>query len=304
MNDKNLIIQLRPGIGDMCVFLSSIHEIIKKENKNFTLLTKKRTRAKNFLQEDNFVKEVVYIEDLKKGKFFGNIKILHFLKQNQFNKVFIMHYGIKYFILCKLAQVNKVLHYNFIKKNENISKKIYNTTLSWLNIKKYDQKSKIKYTGEVYGQNKILIGIGSSGQSRRWDTKNFVELISKFNKLGNFDFYILGGKSEKNQSDEIISQINQNNIKCLCDYEIYDTFKYIKNSNFYVGTDSAFMHLSSALNVRTYGLFGDTPTNYSEYSNLIKPIIPKGYNSITHGSNAMKKIKPEDVFITIKNNLF
>ena len=64
------------------------------------------------------------------------------------------------------------------------------------------------------------------------------------------------------------------------------------------------MHLSSALNVRTYGLFGDTPTNYSEYSNLIKPIIPKGYNSITHGSNAMKKIKPEDVFITIKNNLF
>ena len=48
MSDKNLIVQLRPGIGDMCVFLSSIHEIIKKENKNFVLLTKKRTRAKNF----------------------------------------------------------------------------------------------------------------------------------------------------------------------------------------------------------------------------------------------------------------
>lgn len=304
MNDKNLIIQLRPGIGDMCVFLSSIHEIIKRENKNFTLLTKKRTRAKNFLQEDNLIKEVVYIEDLKKSKFFGNIKILYFLKRNQFNKVFIMHYGIKYFILCKLAQVKKVLHYNFIKKNENISKKIYNTTLSWLNIKKYDQTSKIKYTGEAYGQNKILIGIGSSGQSRRWDTNNFVELISKFNKLSNFDFYILGGKSEKNQSDDIINQLNQNNINCLCDHEIYDTFKYIKNSNFYVGTDSAFMHLSSALNVKTYGLFGDTPTNYSEYSNLIKPIIPKGYDSITHGSNAMKKIIPEDVFVTIKNDLF
>ena len=304
MNNKNLIIQLRPGIGDMCVFLSSIHEIIKKENENFTLLTKKRTRAKNFLQEDNFVNEVVYIEDLKKNKFFGNIKILHFLRQNQFNKVFIMHYGIKYFILCKLAKVKKILHYNFIKKNENISKKIYNTTLSWLNIKKYDQTSKIKYTGEAYGQNKILIGIGSSGKSRRWDTNNFVELISKFNKLGNFDFYILGGKSEKNQSDDIINKSNQNNIKCLCDREIYDTFKYIKNSNFYVGTDSAFMHLSSALNVKTYGLFGDTPTNYSEYSNLIKPIIPKGYNSITHGSNAMKKIIPEDVFVVIKNDLF
>ena len=81
MSDKNLIVQLRPGIGDMCVFLSSIHEIIKKENKNFVLLTKKRTRAKNFLQEDNFIKEVIYIEDLKKDKVFGNIKILNFLKK-------------------------------------------------------------------------------------------------------------------------------------------------------------------------------------------------------------------------------
>ena len=215
MDDRNLIVQLRPGIGDMCVFLSSIHEIIKKEKKNFTLLTKKRTRAKNFLQEDTFINEVIYIEDLKKSEFFGNINILNFLKQNQFNKVFIMHYGIKYYLLCKLAKVKKIFHYNFIKKNENISKKIYNTTLEWLNIEKYDQTSKIKYTGEAFGQNKILIGIGSSGQSRRWDTRNFIELISKFNKLDNFNFYILGGKSEKNQSDEIINQLNQNNIKCF-----------------------------------------------------------------------------------------
>ena len=304
MNDKNLIIQLRPGIGDMCVFLSSIHEIIKQEKTHFVLLTKKRSRAKNFLQEDDLVNEIIYIEDLKKDTYFGNIKILQFLKKNKFNKVYIMHYGIKYFILCKLAKIQNIFRYNFIKKNENISKKIYNTTLNWLNIQKYNQTSKVKYTREALGQNKILIGIGSSGQSRRWETNNFVELISKFNKLDNFNFYILGGKNEKNQSDQIINQLNQNNIKCLCDHEIYDTFKYIKNSFFYVGTDSAFMHLSSALNVKTYGLYGDTPTNYSDYSDLIKPIIPIGYNSITHGSNAMKKIRPEDVFLTIKNNLF
>ena len=123
MDDRNLIVQLRPGIGDMCVFLSSIHEIIKKEKKNFTLLTKKRTRAKNFLQEDTFINEVIYIEDLKKSEFFGNINILNFLKQNQFNKVFIMHYGIKYYLLCKLAKVKKIFHYNFIKKMKISQKK-------------------------------------------------------------------------------------------------------------------------------------------------------------------------------------
>ena len=119
MSDKNLIVQLRPGIGDMCVFLSSIHEIIKKENKNFVLLTKKRSKAKNFLQEDNFIKEVIYIEDLKKDKLFGNIKILNFLKKNQFIKVFIMHYGIKYFILCKLAKVKKIFQKKFITQHWN-----------------------------------------------------------------------------------------------------------------------------------------------------------------------------------------
>ena len=117
MNDKNLIIQLRPGIGDMCVFLSSIHEIIKKEKTYFVLLTKKRSRAKNFLQEDDLVNEIIYIEDLKKDTYFGNIKILQFLKKNRFNKVYIMHYGIKYFILCKLAKIKNIFHYNFIKKN-------------------------------------------------------------------------------------------------------------------------------------------------------------------------------------------
>ena len=48
-----------------------------------------------------------------------------------------MHYGIKYFIYVN----NKVkkFHCNFIKKNE-ISQKIYNTTLEWLNIEKYDRR--------------------------------------------------------------------------------------------------------------------------------------------------------------------
>ena len=41
-----LILQTRPGIGDLCIFLSSIHEIAKKNlDKEIILVTKKRTRA-------------------------------------------------------------------------------------------------------------------------------------------------------------------------------------------------------------------------------------------------------------------
>ena len=39
-----LIIQTRPGIGDLCIFLSSMHQIAKKHpNSKITLITKKTT---------------------------------------------------------------------------------------------------------------------------------------------------------------------------------------------------------------------------------------------------------------------
>jgi len=46
---KILIFQLRPGIGDMCIFLSSIYEISKKhKGSEIHLITKKRTKLKIF----------------------------------------------------------------------------------------------------------------------------------------------------------------------------------------------------------------------------------------------------------------
>ena len=55
------------------------------------------------------------------------------------------------------------------------------------------------------------------------------------------------------------------------------------------------MHLSAGLKVKSFALFGDTPTNYAEYSDLIKPILPDGFNEIGHDSNAMHLIDESKV---------
>ena len=48
---KTLIIQTRPGIGDLCVFLPAIHEIcLNNVNSKVDLLTKERTCAKETLE--------------------------------------------------------------------------------------------------------------------------------------------------------------------------------------------------------------------------------------------------------------
>jgi len=52
--DKGLIIQTRPGVGDLCMFLPYIQQI-KEHNEDFqfTLITKKRSAAKQILKYEN-----------------------------------------------------------------------------------------------------------------------------------------------------------------------------------------------------------------------------------------------------------
>jgi len=47
--NKGLIIQTRPGVGDLCMFLPYIQQI-KEHNKDFqfTLITKKRTAQNKY----------------------------------------------------------------------------------------------------------------------------------------------------------------------------------------------------------------------------------------------------------------
>ena len=96
--NKGLIIQTRPGIGDLCMFLPYIQQI-KDHNKDFqfTLVTKKRTAAKQILKYEQSVNQIVYLEDeilgITKSKINNFFKILNFIKKIIFQK----------FILCILV---------------------------------------------------------------------------------------------------------------------------------------------------------------------------------------------------------
>tara|TARA_B100000989_G_scaffold288643_1_gene259556 strand:- start:49 stop:978 length:930 start_codon:yes stop_codon:yes gene_type:complete len=303
-----LIIQTRPGIGDLCIFLSSMHEIAKKnKGSNIFLLTKKRTQAENILADDKYIKNVLFIErDNKNSKhsgITGFFKLKNELKHYNFKKIYIMHASPRYFLLGKLLGAKEVFSYGLFKKNENISSKIFEVTKKWLLINHYNTNATINITRNVENNtNNIVIGIGSSGETRRWSKDKMVNLITKINKKKKYNFLLVAGISEKLLADEIIENLNTNvNIESLCEKSIYDILTKIKNSKIYIGTDSAFMHLSAGLKVKSFGLFGDTPTNYAEYSSYINPIIPLGYKSISHNSKAMDKISVDHVINSVNN---
>jgi len=300
---KILIIQTRPGIGDFCLFLPYVHEIAKKfPQYKISILTKIRSSAKEIVKNDDYISEIIYLEDLldktqSKTKRF--IKLVYFLKEKKFQYAFIMHRSLRWYLISKLSLISNVFIYGFLKKKVDI----YLDALK--NCKKWLKKEDIRSTCELRlfkkeNKNQIVIGIGSSGLTRRWFTINFIELIKKISFITNNDCSFLlacgNDSSEKSISSEIIDSLKNIKIFSLCNLRIDECLNKINGSKLYIGTDSGFMHLSAALNVPTIALFGDTPLSYANYSKNIYPVIPDGYFKISHNSLAMDKITVDQVF--------
>jgi len=269
----------------MCVFLPFIHEISKIENSKVTILTKKRSSAKCITENDPHVEEVIYISDKI------NLNLIKNLRSKKFSKSFIFHYGLKFILLSYACNIRKVFSYGFIKKNKNISTEPKKNLKKWFNLKSLNYECKIFFPENHENKNNIIIGIGGSGPTKKWRVENYLNLIIKLNKLyPHSKFIIAGGKEDIVNYKFLETNFIKSKLTSLCDLNIKSSINHIINSKMYIGNDTGFMHISASLGIKTFGLFGDTPTNYAEYNKLITPIIPRGFSKIEHNSRAINKI--------------
>ena len=305
--DKGLIIQTRPGVGDLCIFLPYIQQI-KDHNKNFqfTLITKKRTAAKQILKYEPSVNQIVYLEDeilkITKSKINNFFRILNFIKRNNFSKIYIMHFSLFWFLVAKISGIKNIYKYGILKKNVDIYLNALEQNKRWLQNTNLSSQSKITYLqNNNKNNNQIIIGIGSSGPTKKWPTENYIELIKRINNK-NITFYLAGGNNEiENQiANKIINEAKENRVESLCSLSIEEIMPIINSSKLYVGNDTGFMHLSAGLNIPAIGLFGDTPLSYANYNKNILPIIPENFKTVGHNSMAMNKITVGQVLNEVK----
>ncbi len=305
--NKGLIIQTRPGVGDLCMFLPYIQQI-KKHNKDFafTLVTKKRTAAKQILKYEQSINQIVYLEDetiaITKSKINNFFKLLNFIKKNNFSKIYIMHFSIFWFLLAKISGIKNIYKYGILKKNVDIHLNALEQNKRWLQDPNLSSQTKIVYPqNNSKNNNQIIIGIGSSGPTKKWPIENYIELIKKINDK-NIKFYLAGGNNEiENQiANKIINEIKENRIESLCSLSIEEIMPIINSSKLYIGNDTGFMHLSAGLNIPAIGLFGDTPLSYAKYNKNILPIIPENFKTVGHGSMAMNQITIGQVLNEVK----
>jgi len=305
--NKGLIVQTRPGVGDLCMFLPYIQQI-KEHNKDFqfTLIAKQRSAAKQILKYEQSVNQIIYLEDeileITKSKINNFFKILNFIKKNNFSKIYIMHFSIFWFLIAKISGIKNIYKYGLLKKNVDIYQNALEQNKIWLQNNNLSSQTKIAYLqSNSKNNNQIIIGIGSSGPTKKWSTENYIELIKRINNK-NIIFYLAGGNNEiENQiANKIINELKENRVESLCSLSIEEIMPIINSSKLYVGNDTGFMHLSAGLNVPAIGLFGDTPLSYANYTKNIFPIIPENFKTVGHNSMAMNKITVDQVLDEVK----
>ena len=302
---KVLVIQQRIGIGDMIIFLPYIHAISKKFHCKVSLLVKKNSRAEEICIDDKHVGEIICL-DIKKnnsGKhngWTGFFKLQEEIKKREFDKVFIFNSSLKFYLLTKLAGIKSIYQYPlFLKKNnivqtakkliqDSIKENISTQPFLYLEEKKI-KEAKNKYQFNI-NFNHICIGFSASGPTKRWPIENYIKLAEELNKKKQCKFYLAGGKSDDELFKKFLSSSIANNCISFRDLSILETLPIIKNCDFYIGNDTGWLHIASALNKNCLALFMDSPVQaYGKYSKNISIIVPENESEHTTTHNTLGK---------------
>jgi len=310
---KILAIQNRMGIGDTVIFLPFIKALSKKYNSPISILVKENTKAEQFLYETNYIDKILLLErdrnNNNHGGFFGTFKLINYIKEYEFDKIFIFNSSLRFYLIAKLCGIPEIFQYPLLNKTDQ---HIIDTPKKFLKDKlniNVNNDPEIQINNSIVSQaitkykiNKndinILLGIGGSGPTKRVPSKIFLSFIDKITKVKNCKFVLATGKNKEEQIilNEILNSKYKNNCIPLDDLKIKEILPIIKNCNLSICNDSSFSHLSTALDVKTITLMADTPIIYGNYNSKMFPIIPDGEKTVSHHTSGKNKISPQKIF--------
>ena len=309
---KVLVIQPKIGMGDMVIYLPYIHAISKKYQTPVSILVKENSRANELLFNDEHIDEVIILDRSYNNRgnhdgLSGFFKLSKELEKHKFDKVFIYNGSLRYLLISKLAGIKSISQYPLFRKKDNIvtSAKIFtenelNTIVSTQPELQIDKEKSKKIESEFSKNIKhICLGISASGPTKRWHVKNFIKLCVQISEKKPSKFYLAAGHNDQDLIKEILNSKIGKNCISFKDLKISETLPIIKNCDLYIGNDTGWLHIASALGIKSVALFMDSPVQaYGKYSNNINIIIPEGETeeTTTHDTLGAEKISFEKVF--------
>jgi len=310
---KILAIQNRMGIGDTVIFLPYIRAISNKFGVPVSLLVKENSKANEFLNQTNYIDEIIHLErdnkiNQKHDGFKGFFKLASDLKKYNFDKVFIFNSSLRYNLISRYAGIKQIFQYPlFEKQNQHITESAKKLIKRYLDVETSDnpeiqidndlvQKSAVKFN--INDKLNILLGIGGSGPTKRIPSKTFLNVMERLENIKKCRFFLATGKNEDEQKIlmEILNTKFREKCVALDNLSIKETLPIIKNCNVAICNDTSFSHLSSALGIKTITLMADTPLIYGSYNTNMHPIIPDGETTVSHNTHGKDKINPDKIY--------
>ena len=309
---KVLVIQPKIGMGDMIIYLPYIHAISKAHKSPVSILVKENSRANQLLDEDKHIDKIISLDrnKTKTGShdgLKGFFKLVKEIKNYHFDKVYIFNSSLRYFLISKFSGVKRISQYPLFQKKDNIvtSAKIFterelNIVVSTqpflkLNQNKIDEVKKSLETNYKH----ICLGISASGPTKRWDLNHYLKLCEKVSKVIPVKFFLAGGRNDQDLINQMLKSKIGFQCKSFSELKIKDTLPIIKNCDLYIGNDTGWLHIASALGIKCLAIFTDSPVKaYGKYSSNISVIIPEGEteDTTTHNTLGKNKISFKEVY--------
>ena len=259
---KVLVIIKSMGIGDLSILISSIHAISKKIAKPVTVLAQENTRASAILKHDPYIKEVI---ELNKNEIKENFHYKFFSKKGK----------------------------NFFKTAKEFTEKTLNIEINSQSKIYWDNNDieKAKKNYDITNNTKnIICGISASGPTKCWDINNYIRLFEELNKKYKSKFFLAGGSNDEELIKKVINSNVGKNCISFSKMKLSEAIPIIGASQYYIGNDTGWGHIASALGLKSLFLFMDSPPlAYGVYSKNIEIVCPEGFTIENTGHNTRGK---------------
>tara|TARA_B100000768_G_C11257679_1_gene367218 strand:- start:516 stop:1439 length:924 start_codon:yes stop_codon:yes gene_type:complete len=299
-NIKKILFITLSNIGDVILTTPTLEALHSKfPNATFDIVGDKRSEIlfKYCPYIDNF-----YQKNKELG-WFGVLALIKKLRKKKYDlAVDLRSDGILYFVKAtkklfktpnksslKIHSVEK----HFLSLNRVVENNIPSTTI-WLSDYEKELTNKI-FSG--YKNKRLLtIGVGANFEGKIWGISNYIKLANILNNF--FDVIILvGDKYDAILSKDFALGYEGTIIDCCGHHNLLETAAIIKKSDFFVGNDSGLGHIASAVNTKSFTIFGvGEPTRYSPWGKNASWLQDKNYeinniNPKTVANNIVEKLK-------------
>jgi heptosyltransferase-2 len=316
------VIQVKQGIGDVVWHLPFVRAIAATTDEGaVTFLTLPSTRAKELLQAEPSVGEVVYFEhqgsELQRALHMA--RLVGLLRARKFRRVWILDRTVRPALAALLAGVPERIGpgdgpQRWLISNPGIDPRHFGElVIDWLralmaamDVPLPATEPELNLPAPLLGaiaarfsampRPWIVLALGGSHPAKDWPDGHWAAFLDTLRRRTPGTVFVVGGADNAARAAALVGRTAGGAAINACDLSVVEAAALLRHADLFVGPDSGPMNLAAAGGTPAFALFGVTPVqNYSRFIHAVEPDDGRG-----QGPDGMSRISPAAVLRRIE----